>query len=119
MPYRPAQTFLGGVRIRAVVAIVLVKERGQLHKSQPHDPCPDPRFIPNPSSSRTAQDIQVTGVDANPAMQSYCRAAADAAGLRQSNLNLVVGDVAALPFPDASFDAVVCTLVRDATHGVA
>ena len=58
-----------------------------------------------------AQDVHVTGVDANPAMQSYCRAAADAASLPESSLNLVVGDVAALPFPDASFDAVVCTLV--------
>jgi len=57
------------------------------------------------------QDIHVTGVDANPAMQSYCRAAADAAGVPQASLKLVVGDVAALPFPDASFDAVVCTLV--------
>ena len=53
----------------------------------------------------------MTGVDANPAMQSYCRAAADVAGVPQASLNLVVGDVAALPFPDASFDAVVCTLV--------
>ncbi len=61
---------------------------------------------------RSAQDVHVTGVDANPAMQSYCRAAADAAGIPQPSLKLVVGDVAALPFPDASFDAVVCTLVR-------
>ena len=58
-----------------------------------------------------AQDVHVTGVDANPAMQSYCQAAADAAGLPRGRLDLVIGDAAALPFPDASFDAVVCTLV--------
>ena len=58
------------------------------------------------------QEIQVTGIDTNSAMAPYALEAADAAGLPRRNLTLVDGDAQRLPFPDESFDAVVCTLVR-------
>lgn len=47
---------------------------------------------------------QVTGLDASAAMLTAARRRASAAGL---DLDLVEGDAAALPFPDARFDLVV------------
>jgi SAM-dependent methyltransferase len=54
-------------------------------------------------------DLEVTGLDLDPGMIKRARAHAEhaASGRRPS---FVVGDVAALPFPDASFDVVVSTL---------
>lgn len=57
------------------------------------------------------QDVQVTGIDVNTAMAQYAQQAAQDAGLPADKLRLVTGDVQALPFPDQSFDTVVCTLV--------
>ena len=59
----------------------------------------------------------MTGIDANPAMAPYALEAADACGLPRRNLTLVQGDVQRLPFPDESFDAVVCTLVSARVPG--
>jgi ubiquinone/menaquinone biosynthesis C-methylase UbiE len=67
---------------------------------------------PGHLSGRLARrGLVVTGVDLDPAMIERARANAERAsqdaGRRPS---FVVGDVAALPFPDASFDLVVSTL---------
>jgi len=67
---------------------------------------------PGHLSGRLAhRGLVVTGVDLDPAMIERARANAEratpVAGLRPSFL---VGDVAALPFPDTSFDLVVSTL---------
>ena len=66
----------------------------------------------------------MTGLDLDPAMVERARANADrkpkGAALRP---DFIVGDVAALPFPDKSFDLVVSTLSMhhwaDATAGLA
>ncbi|CAM3704420.1 class I SAM-dependent methyltransferase [Kibdelosporangium persicum] len=51
--------------------------------------------------------VRLTGVDFSPAMLELARVRA--AGLGQ-DIDLHEGDAQALPFPDASFDTVVCTL---------
>ena len=55
--------------------------------------------------------LEVTGLDLDPAMIERARANADAAapGGRGPAPTFVVGDVAALPFADGSFDLVVST----------
>lgn len=68
--------------------------------------------------------LEVTGLDLDPAMIARARANADRAGNGdQRRLSLLVGDVAALAFPDASFDLVVSTLSlhhwADPTAGLA
>jgi SAM-dependent methyltransferase len=68
--------------------------------------------------------LDVTGVDLDPAMIARARANADRAGNGdQHRLSLLVGDVAALAFPDGSFDLVVSTLSMhhwaDPTTGLA
>jgi SAM-dependent methyltransferase len=68
--------------------------------------------------------LQVTGLDLDPAMISRARANADRpGGGHQSRPSLLVGDVAALAFPDQSFDLVVSTLSMhhwaDPTAGLA
>ncbi len=70
----------------------------------------------------TEHGLDVTGLDLDPAMIERARAnATDANGARRPP-SFVVGDVAALPFPDASFDLVVSTLSMhhwaDATAGL-
>ena len=51
--------------------------------------------------------VQITGIEISPAMLEIARLRAQSLG-RQ--VELVVGDVQALPFPDQRFDTVVCTL---------
>jgi ubiquinone/menaquinone biosynthesis C-methylase UbiE len=55
---------------------------------------------------------QITGIDPNPAMQPYAVKSAAAAGLPEGALVLRLGSAEALPWPEATFDAAVCTLVR-------
>lgn len=52
-------------------------------------------------------DAVVTGIDLSPAMLALARARAADLGIRAE---LRVADAQALPFPDESFDTVVCTL---------
>jgi len=52
-------------------------------------------------------DVQITGIEISPAMLEIARLRAHSLG-RQ--VKLVVGDAQALPFPDQSFDTVVCTI---------
>lgn len=52
-------------------------------------------------------DVRLTGVDLSPAMLAVARKRAAALG---REVDLREGDAQALPFPDVSFDAVVCTL---------
>jgi ubiquinone/menaquinone biosynthesis C-methylase UbiE len=55
--------------------------------------------------------LDVTGLDLDPAMIQRARANADRAGNGdQRRPSFLVGDVAALAFPDGSFDMVVSTL---------
>src|SRR5688572_30463164 len=51
--------------------------------------------------------VRLTGVDFSPAMLKRARVRAAELG---REIDLVEGDAQALPFPDASFDTVVCTL---------
>jgi len=53
-----------------------------------------------------ARGAQVVGLDLTPAMLETARAQAEARGLTGFETRL--GDAAALPFPDASFDIVTC-----------
>jgi len=56
-------------------------------------------------------DYRVTGLDLDPRMIEVARANADhQTADNQRQPTFVVGDVASLPFPDASFDLVVSTL---------
>ena len=56
-------------------------------------------------------DLDVTGLDLDPAMIERARANADRAGNGdQREPSFLVGDVTALAFPDGSFDLVVSTL---------
>jgi SAM-dependent methyltransferase len=50
---------------------------------------------------------QVTGIDLTPAVLQKAVALAKKAG--RANARFLLGDVASLPFPDASFDLVTCT----------
>lgn len=63
---------------------------------------------------------RVTGLDADPRMLTAARRRAD---IESVELDLVRGDIAALPFPDASFDRIVAVtvlcFVRDADSAVA
>jgi SAM-dependent methyltransferase len=59
--------------------------------------------------AQAAPDMTVTGVDISPEMAERAARRAEEAGLGE-RVSLEVGDVGALPFPDASFDAVVSTL---------
>ena len=55
--------------------------------------------------------LEVTGLDLDPAMITRARANADRLGNGEGRCpSFVVGDVASLAFPDASFDLVVSTL---------
>jgi SAM-dependent methyltransferase len=68
--------------------------------------------------------FEVTGLDMDPAMIARARANADRPGNSdQRRPSLLVGDVAALAFPDRSFDLVVSTLSMhhraDPTAGLA
>jgi ubiquinone/menaquinone biosynthesis C-methylase UbiE len=51
--------------------------------------------------------VRLTGIDLSPAMVEIARARARELG---REIDLCEGDAQALPFPDASFDTVVCTL---------
>ena len=55
-----------------------------------------------------APEVQVTGVDIAPEMVARANALAARSGVAD-RVAFRVGDVAALPFPDASFDVVVST----------
>jgi ubiquinone/menaquinone biosynthesis C-methylase UbiE len=52
-------------------------------------------------------DVRLTGIEWSPAMLDVARRRADQLGRA---VDLREGDAQALPFPDASFDSVVCTL---------
>jgi ubiquinone/menaquinone biosynthesis C-methylase UbiE len=51
--------------------------------------------------------VEITGIEISPAMLEIARRRAQSLG-RQ--IELIVGDAQALPFPDQRFDTVVCTL---------
>lgn len=51
--------------------------------------------------------VRLTGIDLSPRMLAIARARARRLGL---DTDLREGDAQALPFPDASFDTIVCTL---------
>jgi ubiquinone/menaquinone biosynthesis C-methylase UbiE len=51
--------------------------------------------------------VRLTGIDVSPEMLALARERADRLGL---DVTLREADAQALPFPDASFDTVVCTL---------
>jgi ubiquinone/menaquinone biosynthesis C-methylase UbiE len=53
------------------------------------------------------ESVRLTGIDFSPAMLDIARARAAELG---REIDLREGDAQALPFPDASFDTVVCTL---------
>ncbi|KAL3501434.1 hypothetical protein ACH5RR_035883 [Cinchona calisaya] len=55
--------------------------------------------------------VQVFGVDPNMKMEKYARAAAEGAGLPQTNFTFKQAVAEALPLGDASVDAIVGTLV--------
>lgn len=55
--------------------------------------------------------IRLTGIDLTPAMLSIARDRASELGMP---VNLVQGNAQALPFADATFDTVVCTLALNA-----
>ena len=55
--------------------------------------------------ARRVDDLRLTGVDIDPAMVERAASRARREGLGD-RLSFVAGDVAALPFPDASFDLV-------------
>lgn len=56
--------------------------------------------------SRYPEGLHVTGIDLSPEMLAIARKRAADEG---TNVTLREGDAHALPFPDASFDSVVCT----------
>ena len=63
-------------------------------------------------ASSQVEGLHVIGVDPNPYMFDYARGRAQAAGLPEDALDLTIGVAESLPFTDASFDTVICTLVR-------
>ncbi|HEY5178625.1 MAG TPA: class I SAM-dependent methyltransferase [Propionibacteriaceae bacterium] len=67
---------------------------------------------PGHLANRLARDhgLSVTGLDLDPAMIERARANAEPAVAAECQPTFVVGGVAALPFPDGSFDLVVSTL---------
>jgi len=67
---------------------------------------------PGHLSTRLARDhgLDVTGLDLDPAMIKRARASVGRLGAGVPAPTFVVGDVAALPFADGSFDTVVSTL---------
>ena len=52
-------------------------------------------------------DVEITGIEISPAMLEIARQRAQGLG-RQ--VELIIGDAQALPFPDQRFDTVVCTI---------
>ncbi|EMS67622.1 Methyltransferase-like protein 7B [Triticum urartu] len=66
---------------------------------------------PNLKYYASADGVNVTGVDPNMYMEEYSRAAANSAGLPQSNFTFRRGVAEALPAEDDSMDAVIGTLV--------
>ncbi|GAA3761247.1 class I SAM-dependent methyltransferase [Plantactinospora mayteni] len=68
--------------------------------------------------SRYDEDVELVGIDLSPNMLAAARHQAEVLG---RPVELRVGEAERLPFPDASFDTVVCTLAvcavadRDAT----
>jgi SAM-dependent methyltransferase len=52
-------------------------------------------------------ELRITGIDLSPAMLAVAR---DRAAGHRIDASLHEGDAQALPFPDASFDTVVCTI---------
>jgi ubiquinone/menaquinone biosynthesis C-methylase UbiE len=80
---------------------------------------------PGHLANRLARDhgLEVTGLDLDPTMIERARANAEQAVAADRRPIFVVGGVAALPFPDRSFDQVVSTLSMhhwaDATAGLA
>jgi SAM-dependent methyltransferase len=56
--------------------------------------------------ARLSPGVQITGLDIDPAMVAAARARALAAGLGE-RIRFIEGDVAAIPFPDATFDLVL------------
>ncbi|KAF6264409.1 S-adenosyl-L-methionine-dependent methyltransferase [Scenedesmus sp. NREL 46B-D3] len=71
---------------------------------------PNFQFYPSAASSQQHQ-LRVTGLEPNAAMWQYAQQAAEAAGLRQQQLQLVAADAQQMPFEPDNFDAAVVTLV--------
>ena len=67
---------------------------------------------PGQLANRLAREhgLEATGLDLDPAMIERARANAERAVTAERRPTFVVGGVAALPFPDGSFDLVVSTL---------
>eukprot|EP00250_Pteridium_aquilinum_P011996 c20442_g1_i1 orf=41-1045(+) len=63
--------------------------------------------------------MSIVGVDPNGHMEKYCRAAASAAGLADSQFKFVNAVGEALPISSSSVDAVICTLVLCSVKDVA
>ncbi|KAG6553838.1 hypothetical protein Mapa_004755 [Marchantia paleacea] len=61
---------------------------------------------------------KVIGVDPNSQMAKFCSSAALNAGLSQSQFEFIHGVGEIIPLPDASVDAVVCTLVLCSVNNV-
>jgi SAM-dependent methyltransferase len=80
---------------------------------------------PGHLANRLAREhgLEVTGLDLDPAMIERARANAERADIAERRPAFVLGGVAAMPFPDASFDLVVSTLSMhhwaDAAAGLA
>jgi SAM-dependent methyltransferase len=82
-------------------------------KASPGDRVLEVGSGPGHLSIRMARQLglDVTGLDLDPAMIEVARANAEqVAGAADRRPSFTLGDVASLPFPDASFDVVVSTL---------
>src|SRR5215218_5387208 len=62
---------------------------------------------PGSMSSQHAEGVRLTGIDLSPPMLEIARKKTDELGV---DADLRESDAQELPFPDASFDTVVCTL---------
>lgn len=67
--------------------------------------------LPYYASHPAASSLHITGLDPNSYMRPFLEANRQRSGWPEARLTWVQGDAAAMPFEDASMDAVVCTLV--------
>ncbi|PSC76561.1 methyltransferase 7A [Micractinium conductrix] len=74
---------------------------------------------PPPSAAQALPPLHITGLDPNPYMREYLQQNLKASGWPAQRFSWVRGQAEALPLPDASRDAVVCTLVLCSVDEVA